>query len=197
MYDLSKLFESAFGETPVYATRSALRGKGTAFTGLTSKTDEKAKKMSWLGTPVMFPVKFKRATYKVYRPSGEIAQVEKSDFYRPPCLAQFSRAKNLTQTHVLGDTGTIKEMFGFDDWHIKIKGLCLDEPERSAYDQLEALLDWEEVADGIDVSGALFADKQIYNIVIKSIDVQSLQGKPGVVPFTIDAVSDEALELVL
>ncbi|MEH0008010.1 MAG: DUF6046 domain-containing protein [Flavobacteriales bacterium] len=191
MDDLSQLFESAFGESPLYATEAAVRNRGMDF------TDESAKKTSWLGTPVMFPIKFKRGAYQIYKPNGEVEKVERSDFYLPPCLVQFSRAKNLTQTHVLGDTGSVKEMFGFDDWNIKIKGLCLDEPDRKAYDQLEALLDWEEIAAGIDVSGSLFADKQIYNIVIKSIDVKQIQGKPGVIPFTIDAVSEDEAILVL
>lgn len=199
-YDLSDLFARAFGHTTaLYATPSAVHAKGdTTLKGVKVKQSPQAKEMSWLGTPIMFAVKFKRGTYQAYRANGELHSVERGDFSLPAAtLIDFKRTKNLTQTPVLGDTGTVKEMFGFDNWHISIKGFCLDEPQQKAYEQLAALLEWEALASGIEVSGELFTDKQIYKLVIQGISIPQIQGRPSVIPFTLDAVSDQALELLL
>ena len=88
-------------------------------------------------------------------------------------------------------------MYGFDDWVIRLRGLCLNEPDRSAYDQITELLQWEKIADSIPVLGDLFRDKDIYNIAIQNIDIKQIQGKPNIIPFEISALSDEPLELVL
>ena len=197
-YDLSDLFARAFGHTTsLYATPSAANAS-PSLSGVRVKQALQAKKMSWLGTPILSAVKFKRGTYQAYRANGELHSVERGDFSLPAAaLIDFKRSKNLTQTPVLGDTGTVKEVFGFDNWHISIKGFCLDEPQQKAYEQLAALLEWEALAGGIEVSGELFTDKRIYKLVIQGISIPQIQGSPGVIPFTLEAVSDQALELLL
>ncbi len=166
------------------------------FTGVTPITQQEAERMSWLGTPILFPILFKKGSYAVYLPSGEIEKREKQDYGLPPAtLTDFSRAKRITKTQVLGDTGTVKELFSLEDWRLRIRGFCLDEPGRSAYEQLTELLSWETLADSISVGGSLFEDKSIYNIVIENMEVRQLAGQPGVIPFTIQALSDQPLEL--
>lgn len=200
-YNISELFQLAFGHnSPVYIPKSinTTQANGVKFTGLTVKDDEESERMSWLGTPILFPVKFKKGTYSLYKSNGELEDVRKSDFYLPPAtLIDFRRAKNITKTNVLGDTGTVKEIFGFDDWNIRIKGLCLNEPNSSAYEQLEQILAWEKIVDSVNVGGKLFIDKDIHSITIESINIPQVQGKPNVIPFTINATSDEILELIL
>lgn len=200
-YNLSELFQLAFGQnSPVFIPQSINppQRNGVEFTGISVKPDEEANRMSWLGTPILFPIKFKKGTYKTFTVDGELEEIRLSDFYLPPAtLVDFRRAKNVTKTNVLGDTGTVKEIFGFDDWKIRIKGLCLNEPNRTAYEQLQELLQWEQLSDNINVSGQLFTDKEINSIVIESIEVPQVQGKPNVIPFTINAVSDQILELTI
>ena len=200
-YNLSELFQLAFGQnSPVYITESfnpRQNGK-VVFTGVKVKPEKEAQRMSWLGTPILFPVKFKKGTYNTFTSNGELKQIRLSDFYLPPAtLVDFKRAKNVTKTNVLGDTGTVKEIFGFDDWKIRIKGLCLNEPNSTAYQQIQELLQWEQISDNISVSGQLFTDKEINSIVIESIEIPQVQGKPNVIPFTINAVSDQILELTI
>lgn len=198
-YNLSELFQLAFGQnSPVYIPQSInpRRDNGVEFTGLTVKPDEEAQRMSWLGTPILFPIKFKKGNYSGYKPNGEIEDVEKQDFYLPSAtLVDFRRTKNITKTNVLGDSGTVKEIFSYDDWKIRIKGLCLNEPNNPAYNQISEILSWESIASSIEVSGKLFTDKEINSIAIESIEVVQVQGKPSVIPFTINAVSDQLLIL--
>ncbi|MFD2566076.1 DUF6046 domain-containing protein [Pseudotenacibaculum haliotis] len=199
-YNLQELFRVAFGKTdPVYTTDSVSsdQKKNIAFTGVTVQPKQKAERMSWLGTPILFPVLFKGGTYQEYLPNGQITEVVMSDFYLPAAtLVDFRREKNITETPVLGDDGTVKEIFGFGDWKIRIKGLCLDEPGSSALDQITEILTWENLIGSIQISGELFSKKDIGSIVIKSIEVPQVQGKPGVIPFTINAISDKIIELL-
>ncbi|WP_166964601.1 DUF6046 domain-containing protein [Yeosuana marina] len=199
--DISQLFNLAFGFIPVrYASDSfSVQPSADAnYQSIPTKPIEDVKKMSWMGTPVMFPMKFKGGSYQYYKPSGVLDQKRLNDFELPHAsVADFRRAKNITKTNVLGSNGTVKEIYGFDDWQIRIRGLCLDTPNLSAYEQHKQLLKWEEIADSIEVIGALFKDKSIYRLTIEDFDFKQPQGKQNVIPFEITASSDEPLELVL
>ncbi|MBP0904166.1 DUF6046 domain-containing protein [Mariniflexile gromovii] len=196
--DLSQLFNIAFGFVPVsYAVNNLEPISNEAvYRSIPTKPIEEVKKMSWMGTPIMFPMKFKGGSYQCYTPLGDLEQKQFNDFEIPPAtVVDFRRAKNITKTSVLGKSGTVKEIYGFDDWQIRIRGLCLDTPKISAYDQYRELLKWEEIADSIEVIGSLFIDKSIYRISIEEFDFKLPQGKQNVFPFEITACSDEPIEL--
>ncbi|WP_435135712.1 DUF6046 domain-containing protein [Formosa sp. A9] len=195
--DISQLFNAAFGVTPItYKVDNQAPNNGLVnYQSIPVKTYEAAKKMSWMGTPIMFPMKFKGGYYNRYSKAGRLIANPYQDFDLPPAtIVDFRRAKNITKTNVLGSTGTVKEIYGFDDWQIRIRGLCLDTPNLSAIDQYKALLRWEEIADSIEVLGELFLDKSIFSITIEDIDFKQAQGKENVIPFEITASSDEPLE---
>lgn len=162
--------------------------------------------VSWMGTPVMFPITFKGEgldkPYKVYQPSGELQDVTMQNFLIPAAtVVDFSRAKNIIQTDVLGGDGTVKELFGFDDWQIRMRGFCLTDNSRptakTAQEQKETLMKWESIAGSIKVEGSLFAEKNIREIVIESINIKQIQGRPWAISFEISAMSNEAVRLVL
>jgi len=152
--------------------------------------------MSWLGTPILFPIRFKEGSYAVYQANGDIEKIDKQEVFLPAStIVDFNRYKKITKTQVLGDTGTVKELFSLEDWRIRIRGFCLNEPGHPAYEQIMELLEWEKLADSIAVGGSLFEDKGIYQMVIENMEVRQLDGQPGVIPFTIQALSDKPLEL--
>ncbi|MDD3458550.1 MAG: DUF6046 domain-containing protein [Weeksellaceae bacterium] len=201
-YDIGKIFKAAFGiSSPIYITQPIRIGESDApisYTGVNALEPNKAKQMSWLGTPIIFPVNFKAGTYNIYDLNGKLTRKEMEKFQLPSAtLIEFSRAKNVTTTEVLGNNGTVKEIFGFDDWQIRMRGVCLPEPNRTEIEQKESLLKWEQVAAAIEVEGELFEEKEIGRIVITDINFQQAQGKPKVIPFEITAVSDDDLELIL
>lgn len=163
---------------------------------------EEAERMSWMGTPVVGSFSFRAGSYNTYTAKGQPGKVEMPDFLFPyATIITFSRAMNMTQTKVIGNAGTVKEIYGLDDWGISIQGICLtdnDRPaHRSAAEQIAELVRWRNVADTINVSGALFSGKDIYALCIKSVSINPQQGRPGAIPFTIEAVSDEPIELIL
>ena len=68
------------------------------------------------------------------------------------------------KTNVLGANGTVKEIFGFDDWQIRIRMLCLNDNKYTARQYADILQDWFEIAGSINVRGSIFSKKEIYNI---------------------------------
>lgn len=201
-YNVSELFSDAFGiNSPVFITEPLRRDVPATISlqGVETLPEYyKSDVMSWMGTPIMFPVTFKGGSYKRYKGNGEIERKTLSDYLLPAAtMFSFRRAKNITRTNLLGSNGTVKEIYGFDDWVIDVRGLCLDEPTRSAHSQLEELLQWEELADAINLSGELFNQRKISRVSMADWGDNLQQGSPGVIPFQFQLYSDEDIILTL
>lgn len=201
-YNLSELFSKAFGiNSPIFITEQIdqTRQNGLDYSGITYLPDYyKSDVKSMLGTYVIGLLKFKTGNYPIYTPNGAIATIPFEQLILPAStLFSFRRAKNITKTNLLGNNGTIKEIFGFDDWIIDVKGLCLDNDKFSAREQLQQIELWEEIAGSIAVGGDLLSSKKIQSVVIEDYRQEAVQGSPGVIPFSMTLCSDEAVELIL
>lgn len=163
--------------------------------------------ISWMGTPIMFPIRFLGSgeqldkPYRTYRQNGELQEVTMSNFTLPAAtITDFSRAKNIVRTEISGSNGTVKELFGFDDWFIRIRGLCMTDNNRheakTGQEQKDMLMAWERIAGAIKVEGSLFEEKNIDEIVIESIHIRQLEGRPWAIPFEIRAISNEPVSLI-
>ncbi|MDR1155296.1 MAG: DUF6046 domain-containing protein [Bacteroidales bacterium] len=157
---------------------------------------------SMFGTPILGAVTFEGGTYSTYdRMSGRLIQGRYNDYTLPfSCICEFSRESHVITTGVLGNTGTVKELFGLGDWSISIRGIAVNGADRgktSAHEQIKMLVKWQDINCAINVGGEVFESKSIYSIAIKSLDIQPIVAKYNVIPFQISAVSDEPLELTL
>lgn len=198
-YNVSELFNEAFGvNTPVFRTEgSAKESPQLDFSGL-EMLPERDFKNGYMGTPILFPVTLEGGQYWQYKANGELEQERLEDFQLPPAtMLSFRRAKNITRTNLLGSNGTVKEIYGFDDWIIDVRGLCLDEPGNPSTAQMENLLKWEKLADAIGVQGELFNQLAIDAVCIADFKRDSVQAKPWVIPFSFQLYADEAAELIL
>lgn len=207
--DISLLYNAAFGLVGRFITYPLANagvessGADIVFPGVEMVTREEAIQLSYLGTPILYPVTFKGGFYKKYNNKGEIIDKSMADFRLPlATLVDFQRTKIKQKTRVAGSNSSVTEMYGHDNWQIRIRGLCLDDPKhpqlaQSFLDQHARLLEFEELADSIDVEGDLFKEKSIYKLIINDINFPQLQGKPKVLPFEMTCESDEPLELIL
>lgn len=198
-YNIRQLFADAFGiNAPIYRVpNEPQRPVAISYQGIEALPENyTSESTSWMGTPILFAATFKGGTYNRYKHNGEMEAVTLNDLELPAAtLFSFRRAKNIERTNLLGSNGTVKEIYGFDDWVIDVKGICLDEPNRTAHEQYEALLQWERLADAIDISGYLFGQKQIEAVAMSDWSDNVVQGKPGTIPFSFQLYSDEAIEL--
>lgn len=163
---------------------------------------EEAEIKSCMGTPVLDSFAFSSGKYWKYDVKGNLVKFDMADFIMPyATLVEFSRQMNMTKTKVMGAFGTVKEIYGLDDWNITIRGFCLTDKTRTdqktAEEQAHALVMWSQLADSIQVSGQLFVNKPVYAIVIEDFQLAPVQGKPDVYSYTINAVSDKSIDFEL
>ena len=161
-----------------------------------------AHRTTYLGTPILYPVIFKGQGYRYFKENGQVATKQLQDFELPAVtLSSFSRAKNISETELTAGYGSVDEMFGFQDYKIEIKGLCMAEKShphaKQAMDQLKRLREFESVGEAIPVVSDIYSLLGINAIVIKDLSLEQLAGRPGVIPFRITAKSSTPKELIL
>lgn len=200
-YDISQLIDLAFGiKSPVFIPfpieigGSPLPPKYSV--ELSQEVDYGPTETSWMGTKILYPMSLQGGNYQVYDDSGAVVLAKFGDFKFPPVtLVDFERSKVETKTVTNGGKGTVKQVGAFEDWSIRIRGLCLNEQGgKTAQEYKEGLLAYETILDSIPVTGSLFFEKRIDNISISRISFRQLEGKPGVIPFEIEAYSDDPIE---
>lgn len=157
--------------------------------------------LSEFGTPIFGSVSFEAGEYNTYTRNGSIEKVQMELYTLPSsCIVEFSRNANVTKTEVLGSTGTVKELFGKGDWELTIRGIALANRNGTgltAQEQIDELVKWDNICDSIPVLGSIFRSKGINNLVIERLSVQPIVARWNAIPFQIDAVSDEPIELYL
>jgi hypothetical protein len=156
---------------------------------------------SSFGTPILFPITFGLGTYKRYNEKGELVDKKMNNFRLPiASVISFKRDKLMSETKINGGLGTVKEMYGFDDWQITINGFLIpDDSQTEGFktpkQQEEQLVKWDNLASAVDVGCELFTAKKIRYITIKGIQFEPMRGKPNIRSFTITALSDNPIEL--
>lgn len=217
-YELSQLFEVAFGiKSPIYIPYgirskvepiavnlpSVIKTPGVeGYSFELNETQESSGVMSWMGTEVLNSVTFSAGVYKAYNHLGVLEDIRMDEFMFPfATLVEFSRAKNIVTTDVVGSVGTVKELISFSDWNIRIRGLCLTDLKRSKYqkftEQEEQLIKWDSLASSIKVTGTEFSKRGIDYLVIDSINFPALEARPNVSAFEMSCKSDQPLELTI
>ncbi len=152
---------------------------------------------SYLGTPIAFPVTLLGGSYNYYN-DGQIRQKELGDLLLPATtIVDFRRSKIKRKTPISGGSGTVKELYGLDDWQIRIRGLMMDQDGKFPEKTITQLLAFEGVTDAIGVSGKLFNLLSIYSIDINEITLPQQPGYPNLRPFVIMAESTQPVELIL
>ena len=164
----------------------------------TSKNVDQYDRLSQFGTPVIgsFWAVNGDLPYKVYDNDGRLIDREFTDFEFPVAtIVDFSRPKNITKTPTIGSGGTVKEIFGSDDWKINIRGICIDDSSRTmqktAKQQQYALIRMFDIAGSIKIKGKIFEEKYISRIAIERLDITPVQGKPGLTQYEMECSSDE------
>lgn len=151
---------------------------------------------SSLITPIFLPVIFKGKPYNTLN-KGDIETINVADLQlSATTLCDFRRSKNIITTPINGGYGTVKEMWSFEDWQIKIYGVLFP-TDVDLETQLDNLLEYERITDAIEVENWFFEKLGINNIIIKDINLPQIKGSLKVRPFTLNCESIEPIELIL
>lgn len=171
--------------------------------GITVLEDDDVRSTSYIGTPIFYPIVLRGGTYNRHDREGKVEQVTVGDFRLPlTCVVEMSRQKTITTTPLVAARASVKEIYAHEDWQLRISGLLHDEPRHPQgaqrfEDMTERLLQFESLADSIEIDGELFHQRGIYRIVIESISFNQMPGKPRMHGFQMQCTSDEALELII
>lgn len=197
--NIGALFTEVFGiSSPIYLPwgRQLKDYEPGDYQGVTFVDDNQAEAYSWMGTPVIGTFTLDgREKYKTYKSNGSPTTINLASFPMPwATVVTFSRPMNVSKTKVLGTYGTVKEIYGLDDWNITIQGFCTADKNRQGYktvdEQVNALCKFRKVTEAIGVTGSIFNTKEIYAILIEELSFNPVQGNSSVMPFTIRAISD-------
>lgn len=207
-YKIENLFLQAFGlkvsdNYQVKTDKGAKEPKKGVFgnIGVVDNLDDEATMYSQLGTPILHPVTFIGGAYKKYNNSGELVTVKKGDFLLPTsCIIGMSRSKIMTQTPINGGRGSVKEIYGFENWNITINGFLIpDEMQPQNFKRIDQqeheLCSWDELASAVEVQSDVLNSKGIMFLSIIRISFEPVRGKPKVRLFTITCESDDPIEL--
>ncbi len=194
--NIKNLLNEAFGLDTI------LDGTGN-FKGVTVvDNDIDIHRVTYLGTPIIFPVILKGQNYRIYKDNGEVGTISVRDFELPAVtLSTFSRKKNLSKTELTAGYGSVTEMYGFSDWRIEIRGLCIKEKShphaKTVEAQLKRLYQFEKIAQQIPVVSSLYNNAGIQAIEIEELYINQLEGRPDVIPFRMNCKSAAPKELIL
>jgi len=213
---VSKLLSDVFGvESPVYVPWFLERTykslpytdvkEGALPSGMASpytNVEVLSQTVDYENAPVRFGQKtfgsfiFQGTKYKIWDYKGMLIPVEMRDLLMPlATMVEFSRPKTVVKTTTTGGIGSVKEIYGLDDWSISISGIILPDAlnplnQQTVVEQMEAIQLFHEIAGSIEVKGQLFAQRNITRIVTESLKFSPVQGRPNMMQYSIEAVSD-------
>lgn len=188
---------------PSAQSGTANEREAVSFSGVQVVPDEEAYAMSRLGTPIMMPITLVGGIYKRYASDGRVEEVQVDDLRLPASsVTEMGVAKSITRTQVSASGASVKEVFSYGDWDIRISGIILDEEKHpqnanSLEGMEEKLLEFDRLADSIGVRADLFARRGIDRLVIRSINFNQVPGKPRWTGFQMQCESDAPLELLI
>jgi hypothetical protein len=105
-------------------------------------------------------------------------------------------SKNIVRTPMQGKDGTVKEYIGMDDWQLRIMGMLINPTSKDYPEDLKSeLTRIYERNEALRIDGSSLCTLGIHQIVFSSIKFDRKPGQPSSVAFTIEAYSDEPVEL--
>lgn len=190
---------------PGVAQAQEREAPAVTFAGVQVVPAESYREVSHLGTPIFYPFTLAGGTYKVYDHKGEVVQDTLGDLRLPmSTVVEMARAKTIAETPVSANGGSVMEVFTYGNWDIRLSGILMDEPKHpqgaTTLELMEArLMEFDAVAGsiGIGEDTELFGRRRVDRIVIKSISLNQLPGRPRMVGFQMQCLSDTPLELLI
>lgn len=111
-------------------------------------------------------------------------------------LMEVDIIKNVVMTQIPGRDGTVKEYINRGDYEILIQGVIVSPYARVfPKDEVTALRNLLDLPTSLSVSSSFLQIFSVHNIVVLHAKVAEKMGSRNEVPFFINAVSDEPIEL--
>lgn len=111
-------------------------------------------------------------------------------------LMEVDIIKNVVMTPISGRKGTVKEYISLGDYEILIQGAIVSPyPNVFPKDDVTALRNLLELPKALAIASGFLQIFSVHNIVVLHAKISEKMGSRNEVPFFINAVSDEPIEL--
>jgi hypothetical protein len=174
------------------------------WTGVKNVQVSEANAFSYLGTPIFHQIKLKAGNYYIIENGKAVLKNFPTDLILPATTTvDINRTKVIAKTQINGNTGTVKEMWGFSDWEVTVRGIIITEGENEGNNanifpekEITSIMEYENIADSIEVSGGMFGILKIKRLCIEKVTLSQVTGMPNIIPFQFNCTSDEAEEII-
>jgi hypothetical protein len=164
------------------------------YDGKVNQSDDRDPELykSALGTPVVIDLTFNSVTYTDF---VQNRQVTTDQVRLETVLCTVSRPSIIVKTQIQGRNGTVKEYISKDDFVVTINGIIAG--QNGQYPEADALAvqRMAEAPVPIPIVSRFLNGMGIYNIVVEDYSMPQTGGGISRQDFTINAISDEPLEL--
>jgi hypothetical protein len=173
---------------------NTLSVRDNQFDGKINQADDRDASLykSALGTPVIIDLSFKSVSYTDFL-SNKIIQTD--DITLQTVLCTISRPTSIVKTQIQGKAGSVKEYISKDDYAITINGIIPGQNGQYPQSEVISLHEMLEAPVAIPVVSRFLNAIGIFNIVVEDYAMPQTAGGISKQEFTINAVSDEPLEL--
>ena len=164
------------------------------YEGKIDQTDNRDAELytSALGTPVVTNLIMQSVTYTNFNTNRKITT---SEMRFDTVLCTVSRPTVIVKTQINQRNGTVKEYITKDDFAITINGIITGANGQRPTEIINELVAICEAPVSIPISSKFLNDFGIYNIVVNDYTMPQTAGGWSKQEFTINAISDEPLEL--
>ena len=150
------------------------------------------KRITLLGTPLFDDITFPAGTYI----NSEGGAVDYPELILLSVQLTTSAQKNIIETPVSGQNGTVKEYISTGDYQIMISGKITEFLNLFPADELDKFVEIQNINEAIPIDSKILNEFfNVFNIVIKKITVASIPGSINELDINIDCVSDYDLDL--
>jgi len=109
-----------------------------------------------------------------------------------------SQAKNIVQTKIAGQDGTIKEFVSMDDYVITVSAKITENLNVFPAEQLATWRELANVSENLQIQSKFLNEYfEIYKVVVKDFSVDTIQGSLNEVNLNFTLISDNDIDLDL
>ncbi|MES2238857.1 MAG: DUF6046 domain-containing protein [Bacteroidota bacterium] len=197
-FDLYKLYKTYFANSPYYVDPKGNSKPITEEIGYSitmenprpkGSIDYSSKNIAFnkigaYGQDIWFPI-------ELWKSGKKLIEIE-------ACTVGVNLVKEIIRTTVSERKGRVKECFFIDDYRFNIKGFLIGKNRLVPEDQIQALKDWFETTDPIELHGGypeIFLDESC-RVAVSNLDFPEVQGKaPWIRPFSMIVETDYIQDL--